>query len=234
MKPKVALIGAGAGAFICVLGILDLRQVREAWAHTTSHQYYAMNSGSLSLLGLLAVVAFGIAGVVGQIARKGERMRRPDRPVERIGAGARCSQILLGGRHRSLLSPVAISRVMPRFTRKQHRMRAAFGIVTGVLLAIVAAVASYSDYAPGKGTKWILLILPALALVAWGCSHLARHRGYPSAAGYGLLIMGFFAAGFIKGASTPFTVGFALVFVAVLPAVVLLALPIRPGFTDFD
>jgi hypothetical protein len=118
---------------------------------------------------------------------------------------------------------------MPRFTRSKHRLRAAIGIVTGVLLAILAAVVSYFDYTPGKGTKWILLILPALPLVAWGCSHLARHRGYPSAAGYGLFIVGFFASGFIAGSHTPATVGFALVFVALLPTIVLLALPVKSG-----
>jgi hypothetical protein len=118
---------------------------------------------------------------------------------------------------------------MPRFTRNQHRLRAAIGVVTGVLLAIVAAVVSYFDYVPGKGTKWILLILPALPLVAWGCSHLARHRGYPSGAGYGLFIFGFFASSFIAGVHTPITVGFALVFVVLLPTIVLFALPKKSG-----
>ncbi len=118
---------------------------------------------------------------------------------------------------------------MPRFSRNRHRSRATIGIFTGVSLAIVAAVASYFDYVPGKGTKWLLLILPALPLVAWGCSHLARHRGYPSAAGYGLFIFGFFASSLIAGVHTPITVGFALVFVTLLPTVVFLVLPSKSG-----
>lgn len=118
---------------------------------------------------------------------------------------------------------------MTRFTRNQHRVRALIGIVTGLLLAILAAVVSYFDFVPGKGTKWILLILPALPLAAWGSSHLARHRGYPSAAGYSVFVFGFFASSFIAGVHTPITVGFALVFVALLPTVVLLALPKKSG-----
>lgn len=66
MKLKGALIGVGAGAVICVLGVLDLRHVREAWEHTTFHPDYEMNgAGTLILLGLLTMVAFAIAGLVG-------------------------------------------------------------------------------------------------------------------------------------------------------------------------
>ena len=119
---------------------------------------------------------------------------------------------------------------MSRFTRHQHRNRAIIGTTIGLLLAVVAAVVSYFDYVPGKGTKWILLVLPALPLVACGGSHQARHRCYPSAAGYGLFIFGFFASSFIAGTHSPATVGFAIVFVALLPAVVLLALPSKPGY----
>ncbi len=68
MKLKGALIGVGAGAFICVLGVLDLRHVREAWERTTFHPDYEMNgAGALILLGLLTMVAFAIAGLVGRL-----------------------------------------------------------------------------------------------------------------------------------------------------------------------
>jgi hypothetical protein len=71
MKLKGALIGVAAGAIICVLGILDLRHVREAWEHTTFHPDYEMNgAASLILLGLGTMVAFGIAGLVGRFRRR--------------------------------------------------------------------------------------------------------------------------------------------------------------------
>lgn len=118
---------------------------------------------------------------------------------------------------------------MTRLTRNQHKARASIGILFGVAMATVAAVVSYYDYLPGKGTKWALLMLPALPFAAWGASHLARLRGYPSAAGYGLFVFGFFASSLIAGSSTPVTVGFAFLFVALLPPVVLLALPKKTG-----
>jgi hypothetical protein len=68
MKLKGALVGVGAGAFIFVLGVLDLRHVRQAWEHTTFHPDYEMNGPStLILLGLLIMVAFAIAGLVGRL-----------------------------------------------------------------------------------------------------------------------------------------------------------------------
>ena len=118
---------------------------------------------------------------------------------------------------------------MPRFSRNQHAARAAIGLVAGTLLAVVAAVVSYFTFQPGRGTKWALLMLPALPLVAWRSSHLARLRGYPGSAGYGLFAFGFFASGFIAGTRSPVTVGFAFVFVALLPTVVLFALPKKGG-----
>jgi len=67
-----AAIGVVAGAFICVVGFLDLRHIREAWEHTTFHPDYEMNGAALLiLLGLLTVFAFGIAGFVGRLRRRG-------------------------------------------------------------------------------------------------------------------------------------------------------------------
>jgi hypothetical protein len=74
MKLKGALIGMGVGAFICVVGFLDLLHVREAWEHTTFHPDYEMNGAtSLMFLGLLTVVAFGTAALVGGLRRKAKR-----------------------------------------------------------------------------------------------------------------------------------------------------------------
>jgi len=114
---------------------------------------------------------------------------------------------------------------MTRLTRKQHGGRAVIAISTGLLLAIAAAVIAYFEYVPGKGTKWMLLVLPALPLTVWGCSHLARYRGYPSGAAYGLFVLGIIASNFVAANRSPLTIGFAFVFMALLPAVVLLVLP---------
>ena len=95
-------------------------------------------------------------------------------------------------------------------------------------MAVVAAMMVYSNYVPGQGTRWALLILPALPVAAWGAAHLAKLRGYPPGAGYGLFIFGFFVSGFLAGTHSPVTIGFAFVFVTLLPPVVLMGLPKKP------
>ena len=114
---------------------------------------------------------------------------------------------------------------MSYFRHHPHALKAVIGIVPGIILAIAAAILCYFTYVPGKGTRWALLILPALPLVAWGCLHLAQHRGYPSAAGCGLFILGLFVSGLIAGTKSTLTIGFAFVFVTLLPTIVLLVLP---------
>ena len=74
MKAKGALIGVGAGAFICVLGVLDFHHVQEAWEHTTFHPDWEMNGAcALILLGLLSMVAFAGAGLVGKLRRRSQQ-----------------------------------------------------------------------------------------------------------------------------------------------------------------
>lgn len=114
---------------------------------------------------------------------------------------------------------------MSRSKRNQHGLKATIGIIAGLLLAAVGAVAVYFNYAPGKGTKWALLLLPALPLTAWGSYHLGRQRGYPGGAGCGLFMFALFVSGLIAGVHTPVTVGFSFVFVGIMPVAVLLALP---------
>jgi hypothetical protein len=58
----------GSGGFVCALGVLDLRHVREAWEHTTFHPDYEVNGATtLILVGLLAMVVSGLAGLVGRL-----------------------------------------------------------------------------------------------------------------------------------------------------------------------
>jgi hypothetical protein len=118
---------------------------------------------------------------------------------------------------------------MKRFTPGQHYGRALIGTIAGVVLATIAAVAGYFDYAPGKGTKWVFVMLLALPFVVWGCSHLARYRGYPSAAAYGLVLFGLLISGFVLTTRSPLTVGFTFIFIELLPVTVLLALPKKSG-----
>lgn len=92
-------------------------------------------------------------------------------------------------------------------------------------MATIAAVASYFTFVPGEGTKWALLMLPALPLAAWGASHLARLRGYPSGAGYGLFVLGLFFSSFLAGTRSPLTVGFGFLFTALFPWILLLSIP---------
>jgi hypothetical protein len=114
---------------------------------------------------------------------------------------------------------------MKRLASKQHLIRAIVGLAIGMVLAIVSAVGAYFDYTPGQGTNWAWMVLLALPVVAWGCSHLARLRGYPSAAAYGLVVAGMFVSGFVVMAPSPLVVGFMFIFVELLPVGVLLALP---------
>jgi hypothetical protein len=102
-----------------------------------------------------------------------------------------------------------------------------------MVIAIISAIAGYFDYEPGKGTKWAWAILLALPIVTWGCSHLARYRGYPSVAAYGLVVLGVFVSGFVILSRSPLIVGFMFIFVELLPITVLLALPKKAGiFAD--
>ena len=118
---------------------------------------------------------------------------------------------------------------MSYFRRHPHALKATIGTGTGIVLALAAAIMTHLTYVPGRGSKWALLILPALPLVAWGSLHLAQHRGYPSGAGCGLFIVGLFVSGLIAGSRGVTAVGVAIIFVTLLPAVVLLALPRKSG-----
>jgi len=85
---------------------------------------------------------------------------------------------------------------MTKYSAKQHATRAFIGLAGGFVMPIVSAIVAYHDYTPGKGTKWAWLVLLALPVVTWACTHLARYRGYPSGAAYGLVVAGFIISAF--------------------------------------
>jgi hypothetical protein len=118
---------------------------------------------------------------------------------------------------------------MTKFTAKQHATRAFIGITCGFMMAIVSAIVAYRDYTPGKGSKWAWLILLALPVVTWACTHLARYRGYPSGAAYGLVFVGFFISGVTIVSRSPLVVGFMFICMEAIPVGVLLALPKKSG-----
>jgi hypothetical protein len=118
---------------------------------------------------------------------------------------------------------------MARLTVKQHVTRTIIGLTCGFVIAIVSAIGAYFDFVPGKGSKWAWAVLLALPVVTWGCSHLARYRGYPSAAAYGLVVLGVIIASFTIMSRSPLIIGFMFICIEAIPVGVLLALPKKPG-----
>jgi hypothetical protein len=113
---------------------------------------------------------------------------------------------------------------------EQHRqqlIKAAYGITIGMVLASLTAYQCHETWIPGEGSKWGLLILLAAPIIAWGCSHLAQERGYPTSVAYCLFIVSFFAATLIGFNEQPKAIGFAFLFVGLMPPVILLSLPVR-------
>jgi len=116
-----------------------------------------------------------------------------------------------------------------RTPSEQRRSRAITGLVLGIVIAALGAVMAYVELQRGKASLWLLLVIAAMPLLAWGSANLAQYRGYPGAAGYGLFILAFFVSGFIGLTRSPLTVGFAFLFMGLMPPVVLLALPRKSG-----
>ena len=116
--------------------------------------------------------------------------------------------------------------------RKRHRRKAITGLTFGLMLVLCAALIAYFYFEPGKRTDFIaLLMLPGLAFSVWGCGHLSRHRGYPTYAAYFLFLLGLGIIGALIGGLPGMlqakTVGFIFVFATLVPAVVLMALPVK-------
>ena len=111
----------------------------------------------------------------------------------------------------------------------EHKRKAVLGITVGLAIASLTAFKCHQAWIPDKGTPWGLLILAALPWIGWGCSHLALERGYPTSAAHSLVVVGLLVAVLIGASQLPGTIGLAFVFVAVMPPVMLLSLPVRFG-----
>ena len=103
------------------------------------------------------------------------------------------------------------------------------GITIGILLVIIGAVGGFCNFGRhiGKMNWWAWPTLPCIPLALWGCSNLAKDRGYSSAAAYGLFVAGVLTMGFIVRG--PLVIGFTFLFAVSLPVVILLILPRRSG-----
>lgn len=120
---------------------------------------------------------------------------------------------------------------MPRkFTPDQHRLRAIVGIGMGFLFAGAAAAGPYVVQVPDTKQYWAVLVIPSLFLSVWGVSHLARQKGYPGGAAYGLFAFALAVAAIAGFGKSPLNAGSIFVFVDILPLIVVLTLPRKPTY----
>src|SRR3954471_24153418 len=103
-----------------------------------------------------------------------------------------------------------------RSRRRRRRVRAVVGLISGLILLIAAAVGAYFDFKPDEGTRWIVLLIPALPLAIWGCSNLAVLRGYSNGVTFALFLTSLLLSSFIGATQSHITVGFAFVFAGLM------------------
>lgn len=111
-----------------------------------------------------------------------------------------------------------------------HRPKAYAGVALGLVLSLSGAIMAVLGHEPINGIKWSWVVIAGLPLIAWGCSHLARQRGYPSGAAYGLFSFALLVAYFVSGTRTPQIACIGFLFVGLLPTTVLLLLPKRTKY----
>lgn len=118
---------------------------------------------------------------------------------------------------------------MSRLTKQEHATRAVAGISIATVSAIAGAVMNYGAHGPFKASLWTLLFVPVLPFLAWGCSHLARHRGYSTGVSYGLIALVLAGAAISIPALSGSTVGIVVITATAVPPTILMTLNIRPG-----
>jgi hypothetical protein len=109
---------------------------------------------------------------------------------------------------------------------RQHTAKAAIGIGASFLFLIVPLVGVYLDPDRQFIWFWILLLFSTMPAVAWGAAHLAMARGYHSAVGLAVCVIGYMVAG-VLGTTLrhPMVFAIGVLFIILLPVVFLLALP---------
>ena len=109
---------------------------------------------------------------------------------------------------------------------RQHTAKAAIGIGASLLFLIIPLVGVFLDSDRKFIWLWVLLLFSTLPGVGWGASHLAMARGYASAGGFAVSIIGYMVAG-VLGTMLRHRMVFdiAVLFVILLPVVFFMALP---------
>jgi len=109
---------------------------------------------------------------------------------------------------------------------RQHAMKAAIGIGASLVFLIIPLVCMYLDRDRKFIWLWILLIFCTMPAVGWGAANLAMARGYPSAGGCAVCIIGYAVSGVLGTTSRhPLVFGVGVLFIILLPVVFLFALP---------
>jgi hypothetical protein len=109
---------------------------------------------------------------------------------------------------------------------RPHTAKAAIGIGASLVFLIIPVVGVSLDPNRKFIWLWVLLLFSTMPAVAWGAAHLAMSRGYPSAGGCAVCIIGYVVAG-VLGTTLrhPMVFGVGALFIILLPAVFLLSLP---------
>jgi hypothetical protein len=109
---------------------------------------------------------------------------------------------------------------------RQHTAKAAIGIGASFVFLIIPLVGVYLDPDRKLIWVWVLLLFSTMPSVGWGASHLAMARGYASAGGFAVCLIGYAVAGILgRTLRQPTVFGIGVLFVILLPVVFFLALP---------
>jgi len=113
---------------------------------------------------------------------------------------------------------------------RHHKLKAFIGIFLGLGIAGGAAVGAYYNWKPDEWYVFGLLVIAAIPFAVWGCTHLARARGYPSDIAYVLFFLTIVAGTAIAASKiTALLLGFSFVLVVLFPVIIiLLVLPKKP------
>jgi hypothetical protein len=111
---------------------------------------------------------------------------------------------------------------------RQHTTKAAIGIGASLVFLIIPLLGVRLDPDRKFIWLWVLLLFSTMPAVGWGAAHLAMSRGYPSAGGFAVSIIGYLVAG-ILGTTLrhPLVFGVGVLFIILLPVVFFLALPTK-------
>jgi hypothetical protein len=108
---------------------------------------------------------------------------------------------------------------------RQHTAKATIGIGASVLFLIIPLVGGRLDADRKFIWLWVLLLFSTMP-AGWGAAHLAMSRGYLSAGGFAVSMIGYVVAGALGTTLRhPMVFGVAVLFIILFPVVFLLALP---------